>query len=49
MPWGAGAGPVPDAGTERQVLKSQADILRAQLQAIESRLATSEEKKEDPE
>jgi prefoldin subunit 5 len=34
---------------ERQVLKSQADALRAQLQAIESRLAESDEKKEKPE
>jgi hypothetical protein len=34
---------------ERQVLKSQADVLRAQLQAIESRLAESDEKKEKPE
>jgi hypothetical protein len=31
------------------VLKSQADVLRAQLHAIESRLAESDEKKEKPE
>jgi len=48
-PWDAAGGSVPDAGMERQVLKSQADVLRAQLQAIESRLAESEEKKEKPE
>jgi hypothetical protein len=49
MPWGAAGVPGPDAETERQVLKSQAEVLRAQLQAIESRLATSGEKKEDTE
>jgi hypothetical protein len=47
MPWDAAS--VPDPATERQVLKSQADALRAQLQAIESRLAKDEEKKEKPE
>jgi hypothetical protein len=40
---------VPDPATERQFLKSQADALRAQLQAVEARLAKSEEKKEEPE
>jgi hypothetical protein len=34
---------------ERRVLKSRADVLRAQLQAIESRLAESDETKEKPE
>jgi hypothetical protein len=34
---------------ERQALKSQADVLRAQLQAIESRLAEGDEKGEKPE
>jgi hypothetical protein len=48
-PWDTAGGPVPDPGLERQVLKSQADVLRAQLQAIESRLAESDEKKEKPE
>jgi hypothetical protein len=38
-----------DAGTERQVLKAQADALRVRLQALESRLGESEEKKEKPE
>lgn len=42
-------GPVFDAGMERQALKSQADVLRAQLQAIESRLAESDQRKEKPE
>jgi hypothetical protein len=40
---------VLDPSTERQVLKSQADVLRARLQDIESRLAGSDEKKEKPE
>jgi hypothetical protein len=31
------------------MLKSQADALRAQLRAVERRLAESEEKKEKPE
>jgi hypothetical protein len=31
------------------VLKSQADLLRARLEAIESRLVESDEKKEKPE
>jgi len=31
------------------VLRSRADALRAQIQAIESRLAEAEEKKEKPE
>jgi len=31
------------------VLRSRADALRAQIQAIESRLAAAEEKKEKPE
>jgi len=48
-PWDAAGGPAPDPGMERQVLKSQADVLRAQLHAIESRLAESDEKKEKPE
>jgi len=48
-PWNATGVPVPDPATERQFLKSQADALRAQLQAIESRLAESDEKKEKPE
>jgi hypothetical protein len=46
-PWDAVG--VPDPAMERQVLKSQADVLRAQLQAIESRLAEGDEKKERPE
>ena len=33
---------VPDAAAEQQVLKSQAEALRAQLRAIESRLAGGE-------
>jgi hypothetical protein len=40
---------VLDAGMERQALKSRADVLRAQLRAIESSLAESDEKKEKPE
>jgi hypothetical protein len=56
--WGGPPGWTPweqasgfDAGMERQVLKSQADALRVHLQALESRLAESEEreKKEKPE
>jgi hypothetical protein len=41
--------PVPDAEAEQQVLRSQADALRAQLRAVESRLAEGLEKKEKPE
>jgi hypothetical protein len=40
---------VLDAGAERRVLKSRADALRAQLQAIESRLAEGGESREKPE
>lgn len=43
--WGGpayGAPWVPDAATEQQVLKSQAEALRAQLRAIESRLTGGE-------
>lgn len=49
-PWGAfGVGYGAEA--ERQVLKSRADVLRAELRAVESRLAGSEEneEKEKPE
>jgi hypothetical protein len=34
---------------DRQALRSRADALRAELRAVESRLADSEEKKEKPE
>ena len=47
--WGAFASPGLDAEAERQVLKIRADALRAQIQAIESRLAEGEEKTEKPE
>jgi hypothetical protein len=44
MPWKA-AGPSPfDAEAQRQVLMSQADALRAQLGAVESRIEGYEEK-----
>jgi hypothetical protein len=46
-PWDAAG--TTDTPTEREVLKSQADALRVRLQAIESRLARSDEKKEDVE
>ncbi|MCG6921705.1 MAG: DUF5320 domain-containing protein [Acidobacteriota bacterium] len=49
IPWGAGRRLGLDAEADRQVLKSQADALRAQLRAVESHLAESEEKKERPE
>jgi hypothetical protein len=39
-PWDT---PVPDPAAERQALKSQAEALRARLQAIERRLAEGEE------
>ena len=49
MPWNAAGAPPPfDAEAERQVLISQADALRAQLRAVESRIE-GYEKKEKPE
>jgi prefoldin subunit 5 len=48
MPWNAAAGPPFDAEAERQVLTSQAEALRAQLRAVESRIE-GYEKKEKPE
>jgi Family of unknown function (DUF5320) len=44
--WG---GRAPDVEMDRQVLKGRAEALRAQLQAIENRLAESDEKLEEPE
>ena len=49
VPWGGGFGPEIDAEANRQELRSRADALRAQLRAVESRLAETEEKKEKPE
>jgi hypothetical protein len=46
IPWGAGRRVGLDAEADREVLKSQADALRAQLRAVEGRLAESEEKRE---
>jgi hypothetical protein len=48
-PWDAAGGPPIDAGMERRVLEGRAEALRAQLHAIESRLAEGDEKKEKPE
>jgi hypothetical protein len=48
MPWNAAGAPSFDAEAERQVLMSQADALRAQLRAVESRIE-GYEKKEKPE
>jgi len=48
-PWGGGFCYGFDAEMDRQALRSRADALRAELGALESRLADSEEKKEKPE
>jgi hypothetical protein len=46
---GAGGATPSDAEAERQVLKRQADALRAQLQVVESRLAEEPEGREESE
>jgi hypothetical protein len=48
-PWDAAGGRPFDAEAERQVLRSRADALRAQLRAVESRIAEGLEKEEKPE
>jgi hypothetical protein len=47
--WGRRFGRGFDAEPDRQALRSRADALRAELRAVESRLAEREEKKETPE
>jgi hypothetical protein len=48
IPRGVGRRLGLDAEADRELLKSQADALRAQLRVVETRIAESEEKKERP-
>jgi hypothetical protein len=47
--WVPGTSPEADGERDRQVLKGRAQALRAQLRAIEGRLAESDETREKPE